>query len=350
MCCSGLSHSSWPLRQMKQRFVNRHVGSLQSCQNKPTPFPPGHPQPRSELGSSSGHRRSPIGSAQAWGSRGSCPPGVHKGVPQSAHVPPAFRNSRWLCLAPCRQFVFLSSPISPEQLRAVAHGGAHQPGSPWTPLAPPLLWGSSAAQAAAFSKDSYFFFSSSIKGRSDSIRVERRERGTMPTQQAGRGGTAAVRCPRGHSEVPGSGRSSWGLGERGAWRCGRGLLVHPHPQPQEQSWAAGGFTAWQGIPKWLVGLQQGVGYSTPGPLGLPAARGEETLRAAKPRDQENREGGQAKDPCCVTSGGAVAGASMSQATAGTASPKCLCCCWAGGQTVAPRFTCQTAASAEQILG
>lgn len=90
MCCSGLSRSSWPLRQMRQRFVNRRVGSLQSCQNKPTPFPAGHPRPRSEPGSSSGHRCSPIGSLQAWGSRGSCPPWGHEGAPQSAHVPPGF--------------------------------------------------------------------------------------------------------------------------------------------------------------------------------------------------------------------------------------------------------------------
>lgn len=57
-----------------------------------------------------------------------------------------------------------------------------------------------------------------------------------------------------------SGCSKRGLGERGARRCGWGLLS-PAPQAPvmilgcSNHKSAGGFTAWPGIPKGLTGLQ-----------------------------------------------------------------------------------------------
>lgn len=146
-----------------------------------------------------GHRHSPMGSPPGRGQLGVLPiPGGHKRTPQSAHVPTAFCGNRnsgagRVCV-----------PLPTSLLSSPGHmaGGlaARQPPAPGIPPGTPRrgsAHGGAALQprlrqsAAASPKDSYFFFSSSIKGRSDSIRAERREEGTMPAQQAGRGRPAA---------------------------------------------------------------------------------------------------------------------------------------------------------------
>lgn len=78
----------------------------------------------------------------------------------------------------------------------------------------------------------------------------------MPAQQAGRGGTQQRDAPEDTAMPQGAAAAVGVWGSGGLGDVGGRLLVCPCPKPQEGFWAAGGFMAWQGIPKLLVGLQQ----------------------------------------------------------------------------------------------
>lgn len=153
---------SQPALQMKQHLINRRVGSLQSCQDKPTPFPPGHAQSsaaaQSPGGSGLGHRRLSIGSHQAWDRRGA-----------QENTPIQFlAGFAWPWLTAGAGCPFLCShpsctapgccPVGARQLAARRHSG--------TLLLPPAWlcspWDSSTAQALAehgcFSQRLIFLF------------------------------------------------------------------------------------------------------------------------------------------------------------------------------------------------
>lgn len=60
LCLAGCSCSSQPAPQMKQPLINRRAGSLQSCQNKPTPFsPPGDTPGRAQGSAASRGTKTP---------------------------------------------------------------------------------------------------------------------------------------------------------------------------------------------------------------------------------------------------------------------------------------------------
>ncbi|XP_050571705.1 inner centromere protein-like [Cygnus atratus] len=167
-------------RDMKQYFSTRHTSSLRGHRGECSPVPrdtPGAKEPAGwQLGAAEGpaHPRGPT------------------------HVPVAFCSKQGVCWGPCslprgsrrrgdpaplaRSFRRGRCSTSCTLGTARSHGGSGQPhahrarhrAAPQPALRP-------SAAAAAFPKDSYFFFffffPSSIKGWSDSIRVERREAG-----------------------------------------------------------------------------------------------------------------------------------------------------------------------------
>lgn len=85
-------------------------------------------------------------------------------------------------------------PPAPPSRGSAHRGAARQP----------RLWQS----AAAFPKDSYFFFSSSIKSRSDSIRVERREAGNNACSTGWEGKASSV-MPQRTRRCPGEPGTEW---------------------------------------------------------------------------------------------------------------------------------------------
>lgn len=212
--------------------------------------------------------------------------GVIKRTPQS---------SFWLALpgpgSPPELGVRSSAHIPPAQPQAAAQGGldSWQPadtrgpscsprrGSAHPGTAPqPRLWQSTAA----FPKDSYFFFSSSIKGQSDSIRVERWEDGTMPARQAGRGRQRRDALEdTALSRGAGTGRlQQWGLGVLlGPPSSGNSPGLLPSTaEVQEAAGLAGNLWAACGAPARSQRLQMG----SPGAL---RGTGRETPRDAKAR-------------------------------------------------------------------